>query len=220
MKKDIAILVIHGFGGDISEISPLCDIMLNKGYDVSAPILAGHGGSKEALAKTKFTDWIESAMQAYVELQTQYEHVAVIGFSMGGLIAVNLFNIYPFDFLITVNSPIYYWNVKAAFHNLETDFSTTARKYLHESHNKSVSSLVEFIKILDFSKDKFKNVTCDTLVIQAKDDDTVKPKSAEYIYNSVIGYKKKLYYESGGHIILNTNNVTDIADKIDLFLRR
>lgn len=219
MRKDIAILAIHGFGGDVSEISPLCDIMRKKEYCVVSPTLAGHGATKVELSQTKFTDWIESAIESYVQLEAKYEKVVVIGFSMGGLIAVNLYELYPFDYFITVNTPIYFWNIKAAVHNLSSDFSTTAHKYIDESRNKSLGSMTEFLKILNLSKQKFNKVDCDTLIIQALDDDTVKPKSANYIYNHVKGNKEQYFCDTGGHIVLKSENVDDIAYRIDSFIR-
>lgn len=220
MKKDTAILMIHGFGGEFSEISPLYDLLTQKDYTVKAPTLAGHGGSKKDLSQTSFTDWITSTIETFSALKVEYGKVAVIGFSMGGLVATNLYALTPFASLITINTPIYFWNIREMLKNLRVDFASCAQRYIYEARNKPVNSLFEFMKILNRSKELFHDVSCDTLILQSLDDDIVKPKSADYIYDSVAGYKKKCFYDAGSHQILKTDKVYEISEEIDIFLRR
>ena len=91
---------------------------------------------------------------------------------MGGLLAANLWN-YKLRGLVTVNTPVFYWNPKVIVSNLLSDFGRYRKKYLDVSTDKSLSSLIEFLRLLAKSKPMFGNITCKTLVVQALDDDTV-----------------------------------------------
>jgi carboxylesterase len=215
MVDSTAILMLHGFAGNFGEISRLFNMLLDMGYVVECPTLAGHGGSKKDLSKTRYTDWIRSSIDSYSKLRENYDKVVVIGFSMGGLVAVNLFELMPYNLLVTINTPIYYWNPKEISRNIKDNFFINSKKYIKTSIDKPVSSLFEFLKILNISKGKFEKITCPSLIIQAKNDDTVRPKSARYIYENVNGNKQMHYFESGGHLILKSDNVTKISALVD-----
>lgn len=80
------VLCLHGITGTPFEIRPLAEAMGRAGRTVSAPMLAGHGGSLGDLAATSWLDWLKSAEKAMDELQarTGGAPIAICGFSMGG----------------------------------------------------------------------------------------------------------------------------------------
>ena len=85
-------LCLHGFTGTPYEIAPLARALGAAGFAVSAPMLAGHGESAIALAATRWLDWLASAEAALDRLRSTTDGgpVAVVGFSMGGLLALRL----------------------------------------------------------------------------------------------------------------------------------
>jgi carboxylesterase len=85
--------------------------------------MRGHMGSRKDLAFIKYTEWIKSVELSLIELQAQYERVVIIGFSMGGLIAVNLATKYEVDGIITLNTPIYHWDIKRIIKNIISDIN-------------------------------------------------------------------------------------------------
>ncbi len=87
-----AVLCLHGFTGTPFEVRPLAEGLAHLGYTVGAPLLAGHGESPEALAKTGWRDWLASAEAAFDALRAEAggRPVAIAGFSMGGLLALEL----------------------------------------------------------------------------------------------------------------------------------
>ena len=65
------------------------------------------------------------------------------------------------------------------------------------------SSVFQFLKFISVTKTRLKKVLCPALVLQSKNDDTVRRKSAEYIFTELGSDDKNLkYYETGGHVIL------------------
>jgi len=84
-------LLIHGLTGTPEEMRYLGDrLHRNMGFTVSGVLLAGHGGDASALQESGWTDWYHSAEQSMLELAEACSPVFVVGFSMGGLLAMAL----------------------------------------------------------------------------------------------------------------------------------
>jgi carboxylesterase len=92
-----AALCLHGFTGTPFEVRPIAEGLAAQGFTVSAPLLAGHGGTVADLASTRFTDWLFSAEQALLALRREVGDVpvAIAGFSLGGLLALRLAHRHP-----------------------------------------------------------------------------------------------------------------------------
>lgn len=66
--------------------------LAGRGFAVEGPLLAGHGATTAALARTTWHDWYRSAEEALDRLRQRVgaRPVAVVGLSMGGLLALEL----------------------------------------------------------------------------------------------------------------------------------
>src|SRR5437868_12714810 len=94
---DTGALCLHGITGTPFEIRPVAEALGRAGYAVEGPMLAGHGGSLRDLAATRWPDWLRSAEQAMDSLaqRTGGRPITLVGFSMGGLLALKLARLYP-----------------------------------------------------------------------------------------------------------------------------
>lgn len=99
-----AVLFIHGFTGSPYELHLLAQHVHNQGAGphCAAPLLAGHHATVAELAATRWTDWLVTAEAALVELHRDVQkasgkrpQLAVVGLSMGGLLALELSRRYP-----------------------------------------------------------------------------------------------------------------------------
>lgn len=79
-----AVLVLHGFTGNPSSMRPLAERLAAAGYTVELPRLPGHGTAIDDLLDKTWDDWSGAALDAYDELASRAERVAVVGLSMGG----------------------------------------------------------------------------------------------------------------------------------------
>jgi carboxylesterase len=84
------LLMIHGFGGLPGELRPLGTFLAEQGYTVSGMLLARHGRHPEDMYKVRWQEWFESVETALDELQGRCQHVFVLGYSLGGLLALHL----------------------------------------------------------------------------------------------------------------------------------
>ena len=90
-------LCLHGMTGTPFEVRPVGDALAGAGYSVEGPLLAGHGGSLRDLAASQWPDWLASAERAMDDLQRRVAgaRIAIVGFSMGGLLALRLARLFP-----------------------------------------------------------------------------------------------------------------------------
>lgn len=84
-------LLIHGFTGTAEEMRYLGDRLHRRmGFTVAGVLLAGHGTDEQAFQANGWPDWVRSAEQGMFKLAETCSSVFVVGFSMGGLIAMLL----------------------------------------------------------------------------------------------------------------------------------
>jgi carboxylesterase len=91
------VLCLHGITGTPFEVKPFAEAFGRAGYSVEAPMLAGHGQTLAELARSTWAGWLTSAEEklAALEARTRGRPVAVLGFSMGGLLALRLARLHP-----------------------------------------------------------------------------------------------------------------------------
>jgi carboxylesterase len=100
-----AVLLVHGFSGSPYEVHLLAQALHGTAreprYHCAVPLLAGHHDRLATLAATGWRDWLGSAEAALQQLwQTVATgagrpRLAVVGLSMGGLLALELARRYP-----------------------------------------------------------------------------------------------------------------------------
>lgn len=82
-----AVLFLHGFTGNPSELAVCAETLSKAGYAISVPRYPGHGTRRADLMATSAEDWARRAFDAYMDLAAVYGTVHVVGHSMGGLLA-------------------------------------------------------------------------------------------------------------------------------------
>ncbi len=83
-------LLIHGFMGTPKEMRPLGEALAAAGVAAHAPLLPGFGPQVAALAATRATDWVGHAARAWDEVVARHERTLLLGFSMGGAVALQV----------------------------------------------------------------------------------------------------------------------------------
>ena len=158
---------------------------------------------------TANNDWITSAEEGLLSLLVDCDVVYIIGFSMGGLLAINLGlkQKHNIGGIVTVNTPIFYMNIKRAFLNsvnvlIRKDFKTISHN-IKASRTLPFSSLLNFMLLVKATKPRIKRLSCPIFVAQAIDDPIVRKSSANYIFQRTGSQIKRLeFYDSTEHLIL------------------
>jgi len=106
---------VHGFTGTPWEMRPLGEALAGRGFPVRAVRLAGHGTTLADLARTRWTDWYTSVEEGIACLARDVPRVAVVGLSMGALLALHLAATRPADVaaLVLCATPLRLGDVRA-----------------------------------------------------------------------------------------------------------
>ena len=224
-KNKTGCLVVHGFGGGHYEINSIVPHIEKCGFTVRCASLAGHTGEKKDLRNAGYVQWIESAENELEKLMDECENVHVIGFSMGGLIGMNLAIKHNISSITTINTPVYYWDMELIVKNIASDIKKgeylNIKRYVKSSGKFPVAALLNFKILLRKTKRIINLVKTPFLVIQAVDDDTVRKTSSNYIYDNISSSVKSLeYVEGGGHQVLQSEYSHEVGILIGEFLRR
>lgn len=222
-NKKTKCFIIHGFGGGVYEVEPLAQYLRNLNYEVLCQILKGHCSTGKDMRRTKYTDWLQCVEKDLLEWIDEGDDVILIGFSMGGLIAFNLACKHQTKRIVTINTPIFYWNIPQVCKNLLNDLKHRSynhiRRYIQAKKSSPLLSMFQFLFLLHHTKEKLKFVNCPILILQAEDDDTVRRKSTNYIYNHVTSNTKKIKcFGEGGHLILLSKSADQVMKSVRNFL--
>lgn len=181
---------------------------------------------------------LASELEPSESQDTPVPEVVVIGFSMGGLIAFQLAssqfagsqtaNSMPdsqtansltgspkIRSILTINTPIYYWNLLQVAKNLLDDLSHLrldhTQRYLRAKDNSPIPAMLEFLKLLRNTKRLLPQVNCPALILQAKDDDTVRLSSVNYLLSHLGSSQKSAkFIGRGGHLILHSDQASEV----------
>lgn len=224
------VILIHGFTGSPAEMRMLGDFLHTEGYTVLAPRLSGHGTTVEEMANTKWPHWYSTVEDAYHLLKGICSSIAVIGLSMGGLLALKLATEYQVDKVVSLSTPIFITDKRLDMlpvYRMFRDFVPKRRKSYADIAAKysvgytatplsSLSSLLKFIQHVD---KLLPTVQVPLLIVQSRQDHTVQPRSASYIYDMVASNEKNLLWlEKSGHLVTIDIEREKIFRKISEFL--
>lgn len=85
-----AVLLIHGFMGTPAEMRPLGKLLAHAGYQAYGMLQPGFGPDVPWLGSLSSDQWIDAAMAIYDEIAAEHENVSLLGFSMGGAVALQI----------------------------------------------------------------------------------------------------------------------------------
>lgn len=83
-------LLIHGFLGSPRELRPLAQELANAGVTARGLLLPGFGADIARLKKVRAEEWLAAAGSAWEEVRQGASRTTLIGFSMGGAVALRL----------------------------------------------------------------------------------------------------------------------------------
>jgi esterase/lipase len=117
-KSAAAVLLIHGFMSGPEELRSLGERLHAGGCHVIGVRLKGHGTSPWDLRERNWHDWAESVERGYDILRAYSREIHLVGFSTGGLLALNLAESRPgpqIRSVTSVSAPVHFRNRNMVF---------------------------------------------------------------------------------------------------------
>jgi carboxylesterase len=221
-NSKVGVLMLHGFSSTPRQFRELGAYLSERGFNVLAPVIAGHGTTPEDFIKSSPDGWTRSAMDGYLKLKKISGKVFIIGNSFGsnlGLWLVKELNNEPAG-IVVLGAPIY-----LRFHNFikfrlftygryKTYYKKPRRLYKTDYTDMvdevsypvlPVKSVKEFINFLEQeTMPNLKKVKIPILIASAATDPVIHPKSVKYIFENVSSQKKEIFwFDSVKHDIMS-----------------
>ncbi|SOC18515.1 esterase/lipase [Ureibacillus xyleni] len=207
--------MLHGFSGGPYEILPLAKYIKDKttNWIVGTPTFTGHGESEELdLKGYKAEHWLMDAEICYRNLAKKVDEVIVIGFSMGGVIALYLAKRYKVKKLVLLSAAAKYIAPAQLLKDLRIIAEDAIRgqlkdnelfkRYENKLKNVPVSSTVQFMKIVRQVEPYIRTIHVPTFIVQGQADGIVPFATAQYLFDELPSQEKYLFYsEKGKHHI-------------------
>lgn len=204
------VLLLHGFSGGPYEVEPLTNyIKEHKDWIVVTPTYIGHGNLDElSLKGYKAEHWLMDAEIAYRNLSKKVDDVVIIGFSMGGLIALYLAKRYKVKKLVLLSAAAKYIAPRQLLQDFKIVAQDAMKGYLKNNElfklyeskirNVPLSAVVQFMKIARMMEPYLHTIDVPTFIVQGQCDGIVPWKTAQYLYNTLPTKEKYLYLSPNG----------------------
>lgn len=193
-----AVLLLHGFTGNPSELLTIGRALAEAGYAVSAPRHPGHGTMRVDFMRSGADDWLRSSFDAYLDLRAKYSTVHVLGHSMGGLLASAVATSFKVPKLILL-APAFLLNAKglrwtplvSRFKKViirnnpvaEMDKGSEDQRKLHDEYWKDdvLPCAAELYRLSRHCKSRLDRLRSKTMVMVGTKDSSVPPETADLV---------------------------------------
>ena len=232
---ETGVLLLHGLTGSPAEMRLLGETLSKEDFSVLAVRLPGHGTIPEDLDRVTAGDWLAAAMDGYALLaaDTRVRRIAVVGHSMGALLALILASMRKVSAVVSVAAPFFIRKERGLA--LLPPREQAKGMFLPKKQPRlpgiparclvgySVMPLLsvhELISVIESAKAVLPRVTAPVLVIQGDRDHTVCSESADYIVEHVTAQRKKVVRlpRAGHRVLLGVERVRGFSEIIT-FLR-
>lgn len=207
------VLLLHGWTGSPAHLRDLGQKLNAAGFTVVGPLLAGHGTTLEDMAETGWRDWLRSATEPAIGILETGQRLHLAGLSMGGVLSLLLAMSLEVASLTTINAPMLVRDHKSRLATMYRGSKRIddaeppdpappeMRQYQQQYVGTPIGTVADLMDLITAARHNLGRVTCPALVIQSKTDETVRPKSAEILYDGLGSADKGLVWlERSRHV--------------------
>ncbi len=206
------VLLLHGFTATTFEVRGLAERLHAAGYTVSAPLLPGHGAKPDDLNHVRWQDWVRTAEEALEQLKKECDPVFVGGESMGGLLALRLAEKNEDIHGLLLYAPAVI-NLKLILTPILKHFIKFSKKNngddLYEWQGYPVNPVAGAAELFSLQRQTvadLKSVRQRVIIFQGRNDHTVVPAGARYLFDRISSTEKQLIWYECGHCVLLEND--------------
>lgn len=224
------VLYIHGFTGGTYEVQPFITyVKKHTDWSLEVPTLPGHGVTLD-LGNMSAESWMMEAELALRKLRKRVDRVMIVGFSMGGLIAMYLTLRYPVYKLLLLSAAAKYISPRVLLNDVRIVLSeSVTRKYTpntfyhlydYKLTHTPLSATFEFLKIVKMVKPYYHQIKTPVCIVQGERDGIVPFSTAKHLYK-ILGSDQKLLLTSpvGKHHICYSDDCEDWFSQALKFMR-
>ena len=233
-------LLLHGFTGAPGELRSIAESLAETGWQVCAPLLPGHGTTMSDLNNTKASDWLDKANSEFDILRRATgKPVAIVGFSMGGLLALELAGSRTHEVgpVALMSSPLYFTTfmgrfvlpflVRSGLARLITSLPKTPAALPEETARERfvydgwpVRACGEFARVMRQARRSLSSIESPLLGLYGANDTTAPPANLSIIESECTASLDKHIFENSGHVLPLDIERDSVRQKVLEFLTR
>jgi carboxylesterase len=227
------VLVLHGLTSNLASVTPVAERLAPHGIPCVVPWLRGHGTRPEDLLGVTWQDWYADAAAALDDLLGQCEHAAIVGLSMGALIALHLAlerperlrgvvavapalrQAHPLAPLVPLVAPF-----RRFLHVPARGYSEPTRAHLARGYPRlPTSAFLSLVAYARWLESRLAAVRTPVLILHSRADRIIRPDSATRIYARLGCAEKELrWFERSGHEMLVDCEADAALDAVERFV--
>ena len=233
------VLCIHGFTGTPHDMRFLGETLAQRGMTVSGIALPGHATRVEDLEPLGHAEWTAAVARAFDALAARCRSVAVVGQSMGGLLAMHLATRRPVAAVATLAAPLWFEGLTKVVSRSATrgvlrgrvrylpklggpDVRDAEEKRINPSYRafpvQALGQLIDFMAQVDAA---LPEVRAPLLVLHGQQDHTAPVGSAHHIAARAGARELRLrILPESYHLLANDVERTIVAAEVGRFFER
>lgn len=208
--EDFAVLLLHGFTGNSSDVRQLGRYLQKQNITSMAPHYEGHAEDPKNILNASPHVWWSQVVESYGTLKEKgFDSIFVFGVSLGGVYALRLAAEKDVAGVATICSPMFlkedaelfesFKRYARAFKKLEGKDQETIEREVETYEKTNVFN--EIREVIQYTKDRLDDVYEPALVVQSKNDPVINPDSANVIYDNLASDDKSfMWLEKSGHV--------------------
>ena len=230
---------MHGFTGTPREIRDLGRYLAEQGHTALGVRLPGHGTTPQAMARTRWQDWLAAVEDGWHLLHAQSRRVFVVGLSMGGALSLLCASRYPVAGVVAMSTP--YELPVTGLHNYIFSqilkplslFMPYQKKGVSQWFNPNVvdsrvtypvnplRSIHELKLMLAETRAALPKVTTPTLLIHSRDDLYVPLHNLDNYFDAIGSLdKQKIVIEQARHVVTRDGDTQALFGHVSTFIDR
>ncbi|MFD1927702.1 alpha/beta hydrolase [Sporosarcina siberiensis] len=225
------VLFIHGFTGAPFEVQPFVNFMKREtDWEIAVPTLPGHGITL-SLGRATAESWMMEAELAMRKLQSEVDRVVVVGFSMGGLIAMYLSLRYPVAKLVLLSAAAKYISPRNLLGDMGIILKESITKnyspntfyhlYAYKLTNTPPQATIEFLRIVKMVEPYYGLITAPVCIVQGAKDGIVPFSTAAHLFKVLGSSEKELITsDHGKHHICYSDDSEEWFAKVLEFIKK
>ncbi len=233
-KRKLPVLLLHGFTSSLDCVKKPAETLRAAGFEVATPLLRGHGTRWEDLRGVKAADWFEDGKKALEELSGKGKRpVAVVGLSMGGLVALDLAIHFPERVAVVLGaapalefsnplSPFsrYLGRLVPAFPSPNAFTDQELRRKFDTNYKKFPTAT--FASLFAYSREvrgRLDKLTVPVHLIHSLKDQVVPPRATRHVMETARSERKSVsWYSRSGHELFLDCESDAVAAEVRDFL--
>ncbi|MCM3710276.1 alpha/beta hydrolase [Sporosarcina luteola] len=225
------VLFLHGFTGGMFEVRPFIHYVEERtDWITSVPILPGHDFPVD-LSKVSAENWMMEAELALNRLRKETDRIIIVGFSMGGIIALYLALRYKIEKLVLLSAAAKYISPRILLADAAVLLTESVTKsfppntfyhlYDYKLRHTPLRAAKEFMRVVKMVEPYYGRITTPVCVVQGKKDGIVPFSTGEHLLRALGSQQKQLIVsENGKHHICYSDDNNEWFAKVYEFMKK